>query len=62
MQPKKKGFCEDYLNILVLLPNMSWNRMHARAYSIEICCYIYIYIMMIEGSLIDIKDYTVQVL
>ena len=61
MQPKKKkGFCGDYLNILVLLPKMSCNWMHARAYSIEICCFIYI--MMIEGSLIDIEDYTVHVL
>ena len=60
MQPKKKGFCGDYLNILVLLPNMSCNWMHAWAYSVEICCFIYI--MMIEGSLIDIEDYTIHVL
>ena len=38
---------------------MSCNWMHARAYSIDICCFIYV--MMIEGSLIYIEDYTVRI-
>ena len=33
-----KNFVENYLNILVLLPTVSCNWMHALAYSIEICC------------------------
>ena len=33
--------------------------MHAWAYSIDICCFIYV--MMIEGSLIYIEDYTVRI-
>ena len=56
MQLKK--CCGDYLNILALLPNMSCNWMHAWLIQLRFD----VYIMMIEGSLIDIEDYTVHVL
>ena len=53
-----KEICEDYLNILVLCP--IWAAIGCMLGLIQLR--FVVYIMMIEGSLINIEDYTVHVL
>ena len=53
-----KEFCGDYSNILVLLPNMSCS---SGCMLGLIQLRFVVYIMMIEGSLIDIEEYTVRI-
>ena len=53
-----KEFCGNYLNTLVLCP--IWAGIGCMLGLIQLR--FVVYIMMIEGSLIDIEDYTVHVL